>query len=342
MLKIMLRASFWAFLIIFSACASHKPRLAFDPVAIPPAPDYADLTNWAARPERADLADRTPRPDIADRQSTAPVDVFFLHPTTLIGTRRDHRRWNGDVRDVDLNRATDESSMLYQASLFNGAGRVFAPRYRQAHLTSFFGDDKASAEKALAVAYTDVVAAFEHYLQHDNQGRPFILAGHSQGALHIRTLLQQRIEGKPIQQQLVAAYVVGYPVKKGFFKTLPACETPDQTGCYCTWRTWERKYGCKKATERDVVCTNPLYWNTTEAVYAPTTLSRGGVVRPFTRVYPQFADAEVHEGILLCTKPKFKGSILFTRKNYHIGDFNIYYMDVRENAQTRAAAFLKR
>ncbi len=338
----MLRATFGAFLIALSACASHKPHWVFDPIQTPAAPDYADLRNWAARPERNDLADRTPRPDIADQQTNASVDVFFLHPTTLIGSNRTHRRWNADVQDANLNRITDEGSILYQASLFNGAGRVFAPRYRQAHLTSFFGDDKASAEKALAVAYVDAAAAFEHYLKHDNNGRPFILAGHSQGALHIRTLLQQRIEGTPLQRQLVAAYVVGYPIKKDFFKNLPACETPDQTGCYCTWRTWEREYGCKKAAETDIVCTNPLFWNTTEALYAPKTVSKGGVVRPFTHVYPQFADAEVHQGILLCSKPKFKGSVLFTRKNYHIGDFNIYYMDVRENAQARAAAFLKR
>jgi hypothetical protein len=66
------------------------------------------------------------------------------------------------------------------------------------------------------------------------------------------------------------------------------------------------------------------------------------VVRPFERLYPGITDAEIHKGILLASKPKFKGSFFFRRKNYHIGDLNLYYMNVRENAQARAKAFSRR
>ncbi len=327
-----------------AACGAVHPNMAFDANRVPAAPDYSNMDNWAAHPDKSDPADLSPAPtSVLDMQKDAPVDVIFLYPTTYTGDSRDQREWNASVLDAKTNRKTDQSPIQYQASIFNGVGRVFAPRYRQAHLHVFFTKkDTVAARKALSVAYEDTKAAFDYYLKHWNNGRPFILVGHSQGALHTMNLIREKIEGKALEPQLVAAYIVGWPVKTNFFKTMKPCQTPEQTGCFCTWRTWERNFGLRRAFEEDVVCTNPLTWTTTEKAYAPKTLNRGGVIRPFEKIYPQVTDAEVYKGILLARKPKFKGSILFRRKNYHIGDLNLYYMNVRENAQVRTQAFLRR
>lgn len=323
------------------ACGSVRPKTPFDPAQTPPAPDYARLENWAAHPDKNDPADQLPCPGMQDLQATSGVDVFFLHPTTYTGATSDQHDWNAAVEDTKTNKKTDETTILYQASIFNGAGRVFAPRYRQAHLSVFFGKDKISAEKALDLAYDDAKAAFEYYLAHWNQGRPFIIATHSQGARHALYLLRDLVEGKPLQKQLVAAYLIGWPVPEKFFKVLKPCKTAEETGCYCTWRTWERKFGLKRAFERDVVCTNPLNWTTEEGKYAPKSANLGGVVRPFCAIYPQVTDAEVFRGVLLSAKPKFPGSFFFRTKNYHVGDLNLFYMNVRENAHARVEAFLK-
>ena len=328
--------------LVCSSCGSVRPQLPFDQAPHPPAPDYADLANWAAHPDKTDPADQTPCPNIPNLQADAAVDVFFLYPTTYTGDSRDERNWNAAVNDAKTNKKTDESTILFQASIFNGAGRVFAPRYRQAHLSVFFTGEKASAQKALDLAYADTKAAFEYYLKHWNQGRPFIIASHSQGARHALYLLRELVEGKPLQQQLVAAYLVGWPVQEDFFKQIKPCQTPDQTGCYCSWRTWNRDFALKKGFKRDgVVCTNPLTWTIADGQYAPKDKNLGGVVRPFCAIRPKMVDAEVHEGVLLASKPKFPGSFFFRRKNYHIGDLNLYYMNVRENAQLRTKAFLK-
>jgi hypothetical protein len=328
---------------LLTACGSVRPKEPFDAAKIPPAPDYSKLENWAAHPDKTDSADQTPCPNVKNEQNGAAVDVFFLHPTTYTGSLRHQRDWNAAVEDSKTNKKTDESPILFQASIFNGAGRVFAPRYRQAHLTVFYGKDKMSAEKALDLAYADTKAAFEFYLKNWNQGRPFIIASHSQGARHAMFLLRDMVENTPLQDQFVAAYLVGWPVKEEFFKQLKPCETPEQTGCYCTWRTWNRDFALKKNFPRDgIVCTNPLTWTTAEGQYAPKSQNLGGVVRPFCAIYPQIVDAEVHEGILLSSKPKFPGSFFFRLKNYHIGDLNLYYMNVRENARARAAMFLRR
>jgi hypothetical protein len=96
-----------------------------------------------------------------------------------------------------------------------------------------------------------------------------------------------------------------------------------------------------KAKDTTIVCTNPLTWSIKEGVYAPASANKGGVLRPFCAVYPAIADAQVHKGVLLCQKPKFPGSIFLFSKNYHPGDLNLYYVNVRENAQIRAKAFVK-
>lgn len=334
----------FAALIGLSSCGSVHPTKAFDATKVPPSPDYSNQANWAAHPDKADPADLSPAPkDIPDLQKDAPVDVFFLYPTTYTGDLRHQRDWNASVSDEKTNNKTDKGTIQYQASIFNGAGRVFAPRYRQAHLHVFYTKkDTLAAKEALEVAYQDTKAAFEYYLKHWNNGRPFILAGHSQGALHTMNLIREMVEGTPLESQLVAAYIVGWPVREDFYKKFKPCQTAEQTDCYCTWRTWERHFGLRLKADQKTVCTNPLTWATTTNTYAPKTLNKGGVIRPFEKIYPQVTDAEVYKGILLARKPKFKGSFLFRTKNYHVGDLNLYYLNVRENAQTRTKAFLKR
>lgn len=331
-------------LLLLSSCGAVRPDALFDPAKTPPPPDYALPGNWAAHPDKTDPADQTPCPNVPDLQKNAEIDVFFLYPTTYTGDSRDQRNWNADVADAQTNRKTDEGTILFQASIFNGAGRVFAPRYRQAHLTVFYGKDSISAKKALDVAYEDTKAAFQYYLEHWNNGRPFIIASHSQGARHALYLMREMVEGKALQQQLVAAYLVGWPVEATFFREIKPCTMPEQTGCYCSWRTWNRQFVLRKKykNEGDIVCTNPINWSSGQGAYAPKEQNRGGVVRPFCAIRPGITDAEVHEGLLLSIKPKFPGSILFRRKNYHIGDLNLFYMNVRENAQLRAKAFLRK
>ncbi len=330
----------------FAACAV-QPKGNFDAAVVPPPPDYSQLSNWASHPDKTDMADRTPVPELTDKQQQSAVDVIFLHPTTYSGSKRWETHWNADVNDKKTNKKTDASTILYQASIFNGVGKVYAPRYRQAHIDVFYNKKKPDSNKAaLSVAYSDVEAAFEYYLKHWNNGRPFIIAGHSQGALHAMNLIKKKIEGTPLQGQLVAAYIVGWPVRKDFFKTFPACEKPDQTACFCSWRTWDRNFVLARKNDarldNNIVCTNPISWSGKEGVCVPKTENKGGVVRPFEKIYPQITDAEVYKGLLLARKPKFKGSFLFRRKNYHIGDLNLYYVNVRENAQLRTEAFFRK
>lgn len=322
-------------------CAT-KPKGLFTPQLLPKPPDYSSLQYWAAHPEKQDSADVVPNQQIVERQAEAEIDVFFLHPTTY--TRRNgNRLWNAPVNDLKLNTKTDKYPIRFQASAFNGVGRVFAPYYRQAHIESYYTKkDKSSAKRALDIAYQDVVSAFNYYLENENNGRAFMIASHSQGTHHAVRLIRENIDGKPVQNQLIVAYLVGMPVRKDEFVSILPCEDEEQTNCFCSWRTWKKGHQpkAKLDTFTHVLVTNPLSWETTGS--HPVQGNLGTLLRNFRKLYsPGLANAIVYENVLWVDKPKFPWSFLFWSKNFHVADYNFFWMNIRKNAATRTARYLK-
>jgi len=334
-----LRGCFVIFLM--SGCAATKPKQAFEQYELPLKPDYSKPFCWAAWPSRKDLADSTPA-GLKDLQASSQADVFFVHPTSFL-KKRGHAQWNAAIDNEEVNKITDEGAILYQASIFNEIARVYAPRYRQAHYEAFFTKDTASARKSLELAYDDVKSAFEYYLNYENHGRPIILAGHSQGALHLIGLMKDYFDQPDgMHKKLIAVYAVGWPIRNDHFQYLKVCESPQQTGCICSWRSFKIGHQPKfLKDEAEVMVTNPLSWTTLSA-YVPKEQNLGAVLDGFENAPVKgMSGAQIHEGILWVDKPKFKFSFLYPFANFHRGDFNIFYMNVRENAKTRLNAFWK-
>lgn len=303
-------------------------------------PAYDQLDYWAAHPWKKDPSDSLPKPLQASFKKDSLADVFFIHPTTL--TNYADERWNATIDDAAINEKTDYSSILYQASVFNEQCRVFAPRYRQAHIKSFYTQLEAS-EKAFETAYSDVKAAFEYYLTHNNNKRPIIIASHSQGTKHAGRLLKEFFENKPLQQQLVCAYIIGMPVPDDYFNVLKPCTDSAKTGCFVAWRTFKKNSdepAFIAAEKFKSVVVNPLTWTNTHEVVSPE-FNLGGVLKNFNKIVPHVVSAQIHNNILWSSKPDVPGKIFYTQKNYHIGDINLFYMNIRQNVKTRIAAFLK-
>ena len=324
------------------SCASRPVLPVGDTFAVPPPPDYRQTDNWAALPTKDGPVDRTPGDTLHEQQLTARADVFFVHPTIYSSTRKGDALWNADVTDAKLNRAVDESTILNQASIFNAAGKVYAPRYRQANLDVFYDAGAPVKEQALDTAYADVLAAFDYFIAHYNHGRPIILAAHSQGTLHAKRLLKDRFDGKPLVEQLVAAYLVGMPIRKDEFQHIPVCATPGATGCFVSWRTYREDFVPEPGQDDPAVAVvNPLTW-TTDTARAPASLNLGGVLYNYgAGLKPELVWAEIRGAGLFTNKPHFFGDIFFNSKNYHVADYNFFWMNVRLNAGTRVQRFLE-
>lgn len=344
--KLMTRRSIWPFLVagilIITSCNHRIASTSVDypVISLNDSVDYSDLNNWAANPLKNDPSDKIPS-NAPDQLRDSLADVFFIHPTTYIDDKME-MGWNAKIDDEPLNIRTDNTAILYQASVFNRYCRVFAPRYRQANLGAYYTDNKGAAEAAFDKAYQDVKKAFEYYLKYENNGRPIIIASHSQGTQHAGRLLKEFFESKPLQKQLVAAYIIGLPVFEDYFDVLKPCTTPSSTGCFVTWRTFKEGYIApfvQKETRKAIVI-NPLTW-TTDTTLAASSLNKGGLLRNFNKLIPGLVHAQIHGNVLWVNKPHFFGSIFLRTKNYHIADYNLFYENIRENVGVRINTFFK-
>ena len=303
-------------------------------------PDYIDLQYWAAHPWKWDPSDSVSKP-LRNEPKDSTTDVFFLYPTSYT-MKSKLKKQNADIDDYYINAKTDYSSILYQASVFNNQCRVFAPRYRQAHITNFFSKDKEKAAKAFDLAYEDIKTAFEYYLKTWNNGRPIIIASHSQGSLMAEKLLKEFFEGKPLKNKLVVAYIAGWPVPKEYFTSLKMCTDSLQTGCICSWRTVRKGFvpHYLKHENGNSLVTNPLNW-TTGNDYASKQMNKGSVLTKFNKVYKGVTDAQISNGLLNIKKPKFPWGFLYFTRNYHVGDINLFYLNIRDNVRQRINMFWK-
>lgn len=251
------------------------PSVPYSEMRILPRPVYIFPDAWAVHPDKDDFADLVPQGlGISDNQSTAQADVFFIHPTTYFG-----EDWNAEYNDPAASAIVDGLVMAAQASAFNGCCRVFAPRYRQAHAAAFL-QPSASGRNAIDLAYVDVLRAFEEYIREWNDGRPFIIAGHSQGAVMAMRLLGDRLDEPPLRSLLVGAYIIGAGVPLDRFETnwqtIAACESATDIGCVVSWESYvdgvdpvatpnilevwyDRHWVTLADGERS--CTNPLSWS---------------------------------------------------------------------------------
>lgn len=328
---------FLLMLLLCSACLS--PYKSFEKTKIPPPPDYAQEKYWAALPTKKDSAHAILHGSgLKNEQANAKVDVFFVHPTSyLFGTK-----WNASLDNKNINRRTNNESIRQQASIFNGSCKVYAPYYRQAILQAYT-DKKGNGPKAFDTAYNDVRAAFEYYLKHYNNGRPFIIASHSQGTDHAFRLIKDYFEKDTmLYKKLVAAYLIGRPLPKQSTTLVVPCDSASQTGCFVTWNTMT--WGKAKFFDihfSNVECVNPLTWKR-DTVYAPASLNKGAVPFTFKQVDKAIADAKCTEnGLLWVHSPKASGYISING-SYHVMDFSLYNINIRENVKERVDAYFRR
>ncbi|MEQ1799324.1 MAG: DUF3089 domain-containing protein [Lacibacter sp.] len=328
---------------ILIACSpaykSHKENHEQEFTGATSVPDYTEMRYWAAHPWKKDLSDSISK-GIKGEAIDTSVDVFFLHPTTLTDKESQGKTWNADINDAELNAKTDYSSILYQASVFNKSCRVFAPRYRQAHLYSFFSKDTVSSKAALELAYQDIKAAFDYYLKYYNNGRPIIIASHSQGTFHAGRLLKEYFENKSLQKQLVCAYIIGLSVPTNYFSVLKPCADSSATGCFVSWRTFREgylPYYVKNETTGSWVV-NPLNWRMDE-LPATRKENKGAVLLNYKKIYRHTNGARITNGVLWINKPKVPFGFVYNKKNYHAGDINLFYLNIRENIEVRKKQF---
>jgi hypothetical protein len=320
-------------------------------------PDYRQAESWVARPDMADSPVQW-TPDngrLPDPITRIDAHVFYIHPTTYL--ERD--RWNAPLLPGADTEFRTHLFTQSQASAFGQLASVWAPRYRQAAFGAFLlkSDD---AQKALDLAYADVAAAFDEFIKQVPKGAPIILAGHSQGALHLERLLREKIADTPIARRIVAAYVVGWPISTTADLPalgLPACTAPDQTGCILSWMTfgepanpdlilkdWTNSKSLSGGERRrdDVLCVNPI--TGTKDAAAPPQDNPGTLIPSAdlmsATLEPGRVGARCDKGLLIVSgdMPPL-GPFALPGNNYHVYDYALFWGAIRRDAERRLAAW---
>lgn len=345
---------------------------------LPAQHSYADNAMWMARPgmtgdnptlwmpRQVDSATHDPADGPPPPAQRLPAEtergnaaVFFIHPTSYL--KRDH--WNAPLDDEEAN----WRALLFvrgMASTFAGAGDVWVPRYHQAAMGAFLTQDVDTANRALNAAFVDVAAAFDQFLVDVGPDRPIILAGHSQGSLHLTRLLKEKVAGRPIASRIVAAYVVGWPVSVEHDLPrmgLPACEDANSSNCVLGWQSfaepadpemilevYDKTIGFDGQSRRGsaMLCVNPI--NGTLNGTAERTANLGTV-----KADDGFADGTLfpgatgarcdgQRGFLLIGEGPEVGPYVLPGNNYHVFDYPLFWANVRADVRRRLAAYSAR
>ncbi|HEY0027447.1 MAG TPA: DUF3089 domain-containing protein [Allosphingosinicella sp.] len=241
------------------------------------APDYASSDAWLCLPGRDDVCSK-PLPTTALNPNgygsvgqavparDPKIDCFYVYPTVS--------RDAGDNSDLVAG-PEEQATAAVQFARFAGTCRTFAPIYRQATLAALLRQARGEGQRtaaSMSMAYGDVAAAWREYLTKHNNGRPFVLIGHSQGTIHLTQLLAREIEGKPEAKRMLSAVLIGFNVEVpegktvgGTFRETPLCTRVGETGCVVTYVSFRATnpppavslFGRAVRPGMTVGCTNP-------------------------------------------------------------------------------------
>jgi len=316
--------------------ASFSQKTSFEDEKHAVAPDYSIEKNWSALPFRKDVADALPKNENWISDSLKEVDVFYVHPTIY----QKGPLWNAGLDMEKVNQKVDKYPVRLQASVFNANCRVYAPRYRQAVVKVFYNDSE-DGNKALDLAYQDVKRAFNYFLKNQNNGRPFIIAGHSQGTHHARRLLREVIDTTELKNRMVAAYVIGFAVTDTMYDNLKLCSSPNETGCFVSWMSFSEGYQPTGTWFRSTQSINPLTWTTDTSIVVVEDYSSTVVFNP-KKIRTRKMQVQVKDigGKVLWVDTKSPWFRLM--KNLHVADYGLFYLDIRKNVKTRIDSYFKK
>jgi len=336
------------------------PDHVFDPSRAVAQLDYSKNSSWAALPLTKDEADMIPEGESGIDQNNSPVDVFFVHPTGYL--KGDY--WTDPLEEKSATLENTQWMMANQASAYNGCCSVYAPHYRQASIYSYFGSDELRAEVHNFV-YQDVKKSFEYFIDNFSNGRPFIIASHSQGTHHSIRLLAEEIDSSDLYPRMVGAYIIGGMISKDWMSSMEnigVCESAEQLGCLVHWDTMNvAQINKDMPLYSNNICVNPISWKN-EGSLSELQDAKGAVpvsgefvlefsgddgptdqiFTPLEAPLKKYVQAQCKEGALFASDQTGTRFQTFSGSggNYHGLDYALFYMDIRENAKLKVLTHL--
>ena len=331
------------FLVLFltlGSCVIKIPLHSFEKEVPKTKPNYSNINYWAAHPGKFDYSDFLPKNLENDSLILDSIDVFYVYPTMY----NNGLDWNASVEDKKLNKKIGLLSLKNQANVFAGMASVYSPFYRQMHLNGY--KDEVNGIKAFNLAYKDIENAFKYYLENFNKGNRIVLAGHSQGTHHLQKLFNDYISiNDSILEKIELCYFVGDLYVSSFsIKNYPICTNPTDLNCYLNWNSYPIGTNFSQVSTENKPVTNPITWinNDSSSTY---TSHKGILFNNFKIIltgnklkHANTIRAKTNNGLLLVEIQEFPLLKIYDKilnKNYHSLDYNLFWMNIRENFYLR-------
>ena len=290
---------------------------------LPKAPVYSDNSQWF----------------VVDRQ--APVDLFYIVSTETGDYIMDGLPCHYADTYSDSTRQLLWGEMVGVDEIMSGGLNYYSPYYRQCTLQTFTSD--SLMQQRLPLAMRDVKHAFDYYLAHLNGGRPFVLAGFSQGGMAVVELLKQM--DSDAFNRMVAAYVIGWRItdddlaRPNHFR--PAQDSADVgvTVCYNSVR--DNSCAIPMISGGNRMAINPVNWRTDTT---PATLVSPISTNPESGL-PDTVIVTLDTNTLLLNVSGYSRTdyilpLIGREGNYHSLEISLYRNCLRRNVSLRAERYL--
>jgi len=305
--------------------------------------DYSKKENWYKTPA-----------------ITKEFDTFYIYSTIFMGLNEG----DSDYAALDNAEMLDGIKIEHaiKSSAFEESTNLFIPLYRQSslkHAAAAFEKDGHIDAALIGIPYGDITSALDYYFEHYNQGRPFVIAGHSQGAAILRLLLKNYFkEHTDYYKRMVAAYAIGFSITKEDLEANPHMKYATgetDTGVIISWHA----EGPKNVEVnlplpsliigKNGISINPLNWKLDET-YAPASLNKGSMVIDYNTGTTEIRDIDADAQVCLA-----RGTVVTSAKAipnefaeitgpqcYHQDDYAIFYNNIKDNVAKRVAAYLSK
>ena len=308
--------------------------------------DYSNKANWYQIPE-----------------ITKEFDTFYVYATEyILGSMAEGAPEYADMDNKEMLEGVAGEYALH-ASAYADSTNVFMPYYRQVGLRYAGVVWKRDGIFDAAIAegpYGDIVAALDYYFEHYNNGRPFIIAGHSQGSAIVKMVLKKYfVEHPDYYKRMIAAYPIGYAFTKDELKAYPHMKFATgecDTGVIITWNTEGPKNREVNANtcvlQPGSMSINPLNWKLDDT-YAPASLNLGSLwpnektgeleiqdLGVDAQVFPDRGVVVTHaSGEKMDEESAKVAAEFFGPDGRHGEDYAFFYCNIKDNVAKRVAAY---
>lgn len=267
------------------------------------------------------------------------IDVFYITSTNVLSEKDNEGKelWYATINEEQKKLYDIEIEWIANTTFYDDFN-VIAPYYHQFTFNAITSCPNDSLKKIRDNVAREVCEAFDYYMQHINNDRPFIIAGFSQGAMLTLDLLRHMTDEQ--YSRMIASYTIGYRLSDEDLKHphIKAASKEDDKGVVISFNSVLSNDAIWDLIANDAAtCINPINWKTdnTPAIFTDHGIENTIHIDTTTNVLivnsenPEYYEQQM-------SQKTFYAKAGVSNRNLHNWDIIFYGKHIHDNALKRA------